>query len=135
MQTQKFLYGLKQASRQWFAKLTTELTRQGFTQSKNDYSLFIKHVSTSITIVAVYVDDINLTGDDISAIHRLKHHLHRIFNIKDLGKLNFFLGIEVTYAPIGVMLSQRRFGSNLVQAAGLSSSKGVATPLPVHLKL
>ena len=54
---QKFLYGLKQASRQWFAKLLNELLLQGFQQSKNDYSLFILHKDSSIIIAAVYVDD------------------------------------------------------------------------------
>lgn len=49
----KSLYGLKQASRQWFAKLLTELQHQGFTQSKNDYSLFTKRREGHITVVAV----------------------------------------------------------------------------------
>ena len=60
----KSLYGLKQASLQWFTKLHLELTHQGFTKSKNDYSLVIKRTPTSITIVAVGVDNIILTGDD-----------------------------------------------------------------------
>lgn len=90
------LYDLKQASRQWFHKLTTELLHQGFTQSRNDYSMFIKHISTSMTILVVYVDDIIITGDDIPFINHLKQHLHTIFGIKDLGSLSFFLGIKVT---------------------------------------
>lgn len=78
----KSLYGLKQACRQWFAKLHLELTHQGFVQSKNDYSLFVKRTTTSITIVAVYVDDIILTGDDFNSI------TNKAFSIKDLGRLS-----------------------------------------------
>ena len=46
----KFLYGLKQASRRWFAKLTNALLENGFTQSASDYSLFLKH-SENITVM------------------------------------------------------------------------------------
>lgn len=81
----KSLYGLKQASRQWFAKLVGELCNQGFCQSKNDYSLFIKKGLFKITIAAVYVDDMILTGDDDREIKNLKIHLDNIFSIKDLG--------------------------------------------------
>lgn len=100
----KSLYGLKQASRQWFAKLTFELVHQGFTQSKNDYSLFIKHTADSFILAIVYVDDIILTGNDIQSIQQLKSHLHRTFSIKDLGSLSFFLGLEVTYLPMVLLL-------------------------------
>src|SRR5688572_23357200 len=58
----KALYGLKQASRQWFAKLVHELHSQGYSQSKNDYSLFLKKSEAHIIIAAVYVDDIIITG-------------------------------------------------------------------------
>ena len=60
----KFLYGLKQASRQWFSKLKETLLSFGYNQSKNDYSLFLNKTATNITIIAVYVDDILLTGSD-----------------------------------------------------------------------
>lgn len=88
----KSLYGLKQASRQWFAKLTAALLSQGFTQSKLDYSLFTHQSSSSMTIVAVYVDDIIVTGNNAPLISQLKAHLHHVFSIKDLGRLSFFFG-------------------------------------------
>lgn len=68
----KSLYGLKQASRQWFAKLTNELQQQSFVQSKSDYSLFIKRKDDSVTIAGVYVDDIILTGNNEDEISKLK---------------------------------------------------------------
>lgn len=105
----KSLYGLKQASRQWFAKLLHELQIQGFTQSKCDYSLFIRQSSDQITIASIYVDDIILTGNDLSLINSLKAHLHKVFSIKDLGKLYLFLGIEVGYMTDGITLSQGKF--------------------------
>ena len=86
----KSLQGLKQASLQWFTKLTTELLYQGFTQSKNDYYLFIKRTTTSNTIATMYVDDYILTGDDLASISKLKAQLHNVFSINDLGKLHFF---------------------------------------------
>lgn len=59
----KSLYRLKQASRQWFSRLVIKLIHQGFRQSKNDYTMFIRHKDGCVTIVEVYVDDIILTGD------------------------------------------------------------------------
>lgn len=92
----KSLYGLKQASRQWFVKLTKELIHQDYVQSKNDYSLFIKKQGHYITIIAVYVDDIIFTGNNTAEIQNIKQHLDNVFSIKNLGKLHYFLGLEVT---------------------------------------
>jgi len=106
---QKSLYGLKQASRQWHSKLADYLKQQGYTQSKNDYSLFLKQTPHHLTIVAVYVDDILLTGSSHAEIQTLKHNLHATFEIKDLGLLNYFLGFEVSHLPDGTTLSLRKF--------------------------
>lgn len=81
----KSLYGLKQASQQWFVKLCSSLQKKGFQQSKNDYSLFINKNGFLITIAAIYVDDIMLTGSDLQEITALKRHLHNEFTIKDIG--------------------------------------------------
>ena len=101
----KSIYGLKQASRQWFAKLVHELKHQGFIQSKNDYFLFIKRQGKDITMAAVYVDDIILTGTNNTTVDALKQHLNLIFGIKDLGRLHYFLGFEVSYSTDGIILS------------------------------
>lgn len=101
------LYGFKEASREWFTKLLLKLVSLGYTQSKNDYSLFTKTNGAYTTIVAVYVDDIIVTWNDLVQINALKSHLHQVFSTKDLGTLHYFLGIEVGYVAEGIILTQK----------------------------
>lgn len=131
----KSIYGLKQASREWFTKLLFHLKDQGFVQSKNDYSLFIRKTGDLICMAVVYVDDIILTGTDTQAIHDLKNHLHHEFGIKDLGALSYFLGIEVSYLSTGIFLSQKKFTHELLSDCEFDLSKKVSTPLPLNTKL
>lgn len=134
----KSIYGLKQASREWHAKLVEELLCQGFVQSKNDYSLFIKRSNGLLCIAAVYVDDVILTGDNITAIHDLKAHLNDKFGIKDLGRLHYFFGIEVSHSSAGITLCQQKFANQLLRESGWdfsTSNNKACTTLPVHLKL
>lgn len=86
----KSLYGLKQASRNWFSTFSDTIQKAGYTQSKADYSLFTRTQSNSFTAILIYVDDILLTGNDPQEIKRLKECLLKRFNIKDLGDLKYF---------------------------------------------
>ena len=115
--------------------MATFLHQHGYTQSYSDSSLFLKQSPSHLTIVAVYVDDIFITGSHSYDIVALKHHLHSSFGIKDLGLLHYFLGLEVTYLSNGVSLTQRKFTQELLQDTGFLHAKPAATPLPLHCKL
>ncbi|GJS99237.1 putative RNA-directed DNA polymerase [Tanacetum coccineum] len=131
----KSLYGLKQAPRQWNAKLTQTLIEHGFIQSKSDYSLFTKTNHNSFIVLLVYVDDIIITGNDVSEIEKFKVYLNTKFKIKDLGKLKYFLGIEVIDTDKGLCLSQRKYCLDLLSDFGLLACKPSATPLEQNLSI
>lgn len=94
----KFLYGLKQASRQLYSKLSDSLLSNSYSVSKNDYSLFVKSTDSHITIAAIYVDDILLSGNDDEEMTSFKLFLDDQFKIKDLGHLHYFLASPLLIA-------------------------------------
>ncbi|CAD6334492.1 unnamed protein product [Miscanthus lutarioriparius] len=71
----------------------------GYKQCNGDHIVFYKHSRRKITVLAVYVDDIIITGDDEMEIKCLKGNLSREFEVKDLGQLKYFLGIEIARNP------------------------------------
>lgn len=101
---QKSLYGLRMASRQWYAKLSQSLHSIRYAHSLNYYSLFTWGSSSSLVILVVYMDDIILTRDDVCKISSLKFLLDDQFKIKDLGSHNYFLSIEVLHTTYRVLL-------------------------------
>lgn len=101
----KSLYGLKQSPRACFERFGSVVKRHGFTQSQADHTMFFKHSREGkIAILIVYVDDIIMTGDDIVEISDLKRRLEAEFDIKDLGKLKYFLGMEFARSKEGIFL-------------------------------
>ena len=132
---QKSLYGLKQASRNWFAKLTNALREAGFVQSMADYSLFTRSNNNSFTVILVYVDDIVITGNNPQVIQSTKEFLNHRFRIKDLGLLKYFLGIEVARSRKGIFISQRKYALELLDDAGLLGARPSSFPMEQTLRL
>jgi hypothetical protein len=126
---QKSLYGLRQASRQWFSKLSNALVSLGFRHSEYDHSLFTKSQNGSFTALLVYVDDIILTGNSLSSIESVKNFLHATFKIKDLGDLKYFLGLEVSRSHKGIHLCQRKYALDILSETGLLAAKKCSTPM------
>lgn len=131
----KSLYGLKHASRQWFAKLSHALISRGYSSSINDYSLFTKSSATSIVLIAIYVDDILLVGNDASEMISLKAFMDDQFKIKDLGIVYYFLGFEVCHLPDGLLVNQHIYLKELLSEFHCSSISFVVTPLDMSIKL
>jgi hypothetical protein len=71
-------------------------------QCNGDLTVFYRHRGSCITILTIYVDDIVITGDDVEEIKRLKERLGRAFEVKDLGPLRYFLGIEIDRSSKGL---------------------------------
>jgi len=131
----KSLYGLKQASRKWYEKLTGMLINNGYQQTTSNASLFTKKASDSFTILLVYVDDINLASDSLTEITFIKNVLKQALKIKDPGTLKYFLGLEVALSQSGISLCQRKYCLDLLQDSGLLGSKPVTTPSDPSIKL
>ncbi|XP_023763032.2 uncharacterized mitochondrial protein AtMg00810-like [Lactuca sativa] len=128
----KALYVLKQAPRAWFQRLSMFLLQQGFRCSHSDSSLFVFHKNSCILYLVVYVDDIILIGNDETSIKNFITRLHTEFSIKDMGTLNYFLGLEVAYTPDGLFLNQSKYAHDILTRASLLDSKPVATPLSTN---
>ena len=129
------LYSLKQAPQAWFAKFSYVVAQQGFIPSPYDLALFIRQTFTSITLIPLYVDDMIITGDDTADIHDLQKFLSQHFEMKDLGTLSYFLGLEITFSFEGYYLSQAKYAYDLLSKAGLTDSKTVSTLLQLNVKL
>jgi len=125
----KSLYGLKQASRQWFAKLSSFLLKLGFAQSNSDYSLFIHKTTSTCTSLLVYVDDIILAGNSMEVINKTKSIMHHTFRIKDLGKLKYFLGFKISSTKKGIHMCQRKYALDILNETGMINNKPCQTPL------
>ncbi|RVW29668.1 Retrovirus-related Pol polyprotein from transposon TNT 1-94 [Vitis vinifera] len=95
---------------------------------------FVAQGSLCIYLV-VYVDDIVITGSDQDGIQKLKQHLFTHFQTKDLGKLKYFLGIEIAQSSSGVVLSQRKYALDILEETGMLDCKPVDTPMDPNVKL
>ncbi|PNY08247.1 pentatricopeptide repeat-containing protein mitochondrial-like [Trifolium pratense] len=128
----KSLYGLRHAPRCWFSKLSAALKQYGLHQSYSDYSLFSMQKDNVQLVVLVYVDDLIVSGNDSTAIHQFKLYLNRCFHTKDLGRLKYFLGVEVARSLSGIFLCQRKYASDIITETSLLGAK--PAPLPIEQK-
>jgi hypothetical protein len=131
----KAIYGLKQAPRAWYSRLSSKLLSLGFVASKSDTSLFIYSKSNTVIFMLIYVDDIIVTGSSMEAISALLRDLRADFALKDLGNLNYFLGIEVKPTQHGIVLSQSKYASDILKQVHMTNCKPVSTPLAATKKL
>ena len=129
------LYGLKQSPRAWYARLHAALLAWKLTQSASDPNLYFAHIGNDTIALLVYVDDILLTGSNSQLIAQLKHHLHRIFNTKDLGPIRRYLGVQFDRSHTGLHMHQKDYALSILQHFSMEECTPSPTPLPEGLIL
>jgi hypothetical protein len=107
----------------------------GYKQSNSDHTLFLKTKKGEVTALIVYVDDMIVTGNNPGEQKALQNRLAQEFEMKSLGHLKYFLGIEVSRSKEGIFLSQRKYALDLLKETGMTACSPVSTPIEENLKL
>jgi hypothetical protein len=132
----KALYGLKQALRAWYIHIDNYFNESGFKRSKSELTLYVKHQgNVDLLIVALYIDDLILTGSNAEMIEEFKKDMVNKYEMSDMGLLHYFLGIEVYQDKEGVFISQRMYAEKILRKFRMVGCKPMATPLAVNEKL
>ncbi|KAG7533498.1 Zinc finger CCHC-type [Arabidopsis thaliana x Arabidopsis arenosa] len=130
----KALYGLRQAPRAWNNKLNHILCELKFKKCSKEPSVYRKEVKEHLLIIAVYVDDLFVTGTSLEIIKEFKKEMSSNFEMSDLGKLTYYLGIEVTQSNEGIVLNQNRYALKILEEAGMKNCNPVRTPMDPSFK-
>ena len=127
------LYGLKQAPRAWYGQISGFLVSMGFTKSDADPNLCYKVVNDEPLILVLYVDDLFLTRNEKLIIWCNKK-LASEFEMKDLGLMHYFLGLEVWQRQKENFLGQGKYTIDILKRFGMLNCKSIATPMDAKLK-
>jgi hypothetical protein len=115
-------------------RIDSFLMSLGFTKSTTDSNLYFKVVDGEPVILLLYVDDLFLTGNE-NLIAESKRNLVAEFEMKDLGMMHYFLGLEVWQRPDGIFLNQGKYVVEILKRFGMLDCKAISTPMVANLKL
>ena len=130
----KSLYGTKQAARQWYKKVHSTVTKNGFEECQSDNCVYIRRIDSEFSILALYVDDLIIASTTLLGVKMILDFLKCDFSIKELGELNYCLGIKVERIrnERKLFLSQKACIERVVERFGLSECKPCYTPAEVE---
>jgi hypothetical protein len=124
----KSIYGLRQAPRAWFEKFSSHLLIVGFTASQANPSLFIYKHGSTVLYLLLYVDDIIITGNLPTAVTELITNLASVFELKDLGPLKYFLGLQIDYKSSGFFVHQSKYALDVLSRHNMTTCKPCTSP-------
>ncbi|GJW28823.1 putative ribonuclease H-like domain-containing protein [Tanacetum coccineum] len=124
----KALYGLHQAPRAWYARLSTFLLKHNYRRGTIDKTLFIKKNSRDIILVQVYVDDIIFGSTNTAWCTEFEVLMKGEFEMSAMGELTFFLGLQVKQQPDGIFISQDKYVQDMLRRFDMESVRPATTP-------
>ena len=127
----KSIYGLKQASRQWYLKFDEIIRKFRFKENEKDNCVYAKFKNGKFIFLILYVDDILLASSDVNLLFETKKLLSSNFNMKDLSEASFVLGIEIHRdRRKGVLeLSQKVYLEKILKKYSMHASKPMPAPI------
>ncbi|BBH08880.1 transposable element gene, partial [Prunus dulcis] len=125
------LYGLKQSGRMWYNRLSKYLLKEGYTNDPICPCVFIKKSESGFAIVAVYVDDMNLIGTS-EELQKTVDYLKREFEMKDLGKTKYCLGLQIEHSANGILVHQSTYTEKVLKRFGMDKAHPLSTPMVVR---
>jgi hypothetical protein len=132
----KALYGLRQAPRAWYSKIESYFITEKFEKCFCEHTLFVKQASSGkILIVSIYVDDLIFTRNDAYMMEEFKKSMKEKFAMTDLGRMKYFLGIEVRQDQQGIFIHQQKYGSEILKRFGMEDCNKVCSPIVTGSKL
>jgi transposase InsO family protein len=132
----KSLYGLKQSPRQWYKLLDKFLRDKGYRRSDVDPCIYVKGDDKDVIMIALYVDDLIIASNSEKLMKETKRNLFDRFEMKDLGRLHYCLGIEIVWRNNGTcMFNQSKYIGNVLERFGMNDCKPVSTPINSGTKL
>ena len=111
----KAIYGLKQSAARWHSTLIKFMETQNMVQSVMDPCVFVRKTKFTTLIVLIWVDDLIISGSNIKVVNSFKYEFGKLFKIKDLGELHFFLGIRFNVRQNVISMDQSLYIENILR--------------------
>jgi hypothetical protein len=125
----KALYGFKQASRAWYARLKTFMLEHGYVMGSVDKTIFTLMYDTDFLLVQIYVDDIIFGGSSQTLVFRFQEMMENEFQMSMMGELTFFLGIQVKQTKEGIFINQTKYTKDLMKKFNMAELKPMPNPM------
>lgn len=125
----KAFCGLHQAPRAWYAKLNKSLEDLGFTRCPHEHAVYVKREGGETLIIGVYVDDLLIMGTSTAIINKFKQQMSDQFEMNDLGKLSYYLGMEVHQRRGYIELKQAGYAKRILEKAGMEACNPIKFPM------
>ncbi|GJW02786.1 retrovirus-related pol polyprotein from transposon TNT 1-94 [Tanacetum coccineum] len=132
---EKALYRLKQAPRAWYDLLSSFLLSQKFTKGIVDPTLFVRREGKDILLVKIYVDDIIFASTKLDLCETFSKIICSKFQMSMMGKLSFFLGLQIFQSPRGIFLNQSKYTLESLKKYGMETCEPADTPMVEKSKL
>ncbi|GAA0183260.1 transmembrane signal receptor [Lithospermum erythrorhizon] len=130
-----FIYGLKEAPKQWYEKFNNTLVRNGYTINNSDSCVYSKVFGSDYAVICLYVDDMLILENTLDVVNKIKELLSSNFEMKDLGEVNVILGVRVIRNSEGISLSQSHYVEKVLKKFNSFDVAPARTPYDPSLHL